>query len=174
MGSLKTISFVSKVCFVVALLFVYGCGPLHDTTTIALKIDSEPSGARIYSEGEGLAGTTPLTLYYTPLDEHYNAGVLLCKPLICVRDGYLPQKIQPKLQLDPTTRPNPPDAGSFIIQQHRVFNYHQLFLLEPDSRVAQTQRYDITTRQEDNPLDSALKFGSLMTIIKSLAPTPVP
>jgi hypothetical protein len=142
---------------------------LEVTNTAVLRIDSEPSGARVYAEGRGPLGITPLAVTYVLAERHYGRGFLLSAPLVCAKDGFLPQKVKPKLQVVPQDCPDQlrPETGG------RKVNFHQLFLLERDPHAptqSGTQHIDVTTRQDDSPLDTAQKFGNLLLTIKALSP----
>ena len=130
-----------------------------------VEINSEPSGARVYSKTGGYEGVTPLTLTYKFEDDDYARGRMICDPLTCFHENHLPQNVQMELKCPGLEIPR---------DTKKKIKYSQLFILERDPKAPQSsqvqQKIDITTRQEDSTLDRALKTMNLFLIIQSLQP----
>jgi hypothetical protein len=145
-------------------------GPVNKNH-IKLTVNSEPQGARVYSEGK-FFGTTPLMLDYTIGNGNYQSGTLRCAPLIAVHDSCLPAKQELELQIDSEWRY---EAG----QTHE---YATLFLLkrDPDYRpptIVQQQggtssesTVNMNVKQQKDALDVLQQTGSIISIFQSLKP----
>jgi len=135
------------------------------TNKVALTINSEPQGARIYSGGS-YRGVTPLKLTYDLEERHYQYGELQCAELVAISDGFLPAKQGLKLKLDPNWK----------YWSGYTYDYSTLFILERDpyysSRSSSGGDYNVNVnvRQQKDDLDILQQIGEIGIIWRDLLP----
>jgi len=136
---------------------------------IKLTINSEPQGARIYSDGK-FCGVTSFTMEYKIDNDAYKTGVMHIAPLVAAHDVCLPERQDLQLEVDPDWR----------YESRVTHEYATLFLLKRDPNyqppvVVQGQAprqgdLNVTVKKNKDALDLLQQFGQVGIIIKSLQP----
>jgi len=103
-------------------LVLAGCG-INDANQVILRVNSIPSEAQVYEEGNYI-GNTPTTLRWNLTDKIYNQGFILTRRITLGKEGYLPKGGQIKIEIDSSKRH----------RSDREFKYSMLFELEGDPR----------------------------------------
>ena len=153
-------------------------GLTNDSNKVRLTVNSEPQGSRIYSDGKHV-GTTPCGLYYSIEPKYYKTGELVCKPLIAINDGYLPQEQKLTFNIDPDWK----------YSKEKSFDYTTLFILKrdpdykPPAQIVQqnqqtvsgnqaSRNYDVNVNinKEETELDQILKFYKIWSYSRILDP----
>jgi hypothetical protein len=147
----------------------YAGPPDPNKNKIKLTINSEPQGARIYSDGK-LYGATPLTVEYKIDNHYYKTGIMRIAPLVAAHDACLPGRQNLQFIIDPDWR----------YQSGIVHEYATVFLLKRDPNyqppvIVQGQAphqgdLKVTVKKDKDALDLLQQVGEVGLLIRSLKP----
>lgn len=135
------------ITLIALIVVLVGCEP----SNIMLKVTSEPSRAKLFEDGRHI-GTTPCYLRYVIPKHLRQGGTFDCSPFVCIKQGYVPQEYEFQVNI-------PADYGFNEIYLRKGF------LLERTSH--QGNEYNINIRNEESPIDTGLKVGSFINMLKN-------